>query len=71
MILLSFLSLVLPLSFFFLPAVYLFFISLVVVLIFTRKSLTGGLQRLDSLDQLFWDLRVFSTEFNRSQFIKA
>jgi len=70
-ILLSFLSFFLPVPFFAIPAVYLFFLSLVIVLILTRKSLTGAFQRLESLDQLYWDLRVFSTEFNRAQFGKA
>jgi len=71
MVLLFFLSIFLPVSFFALPSVYLFFISLVIALFFTRKSLTEGLRRLELLDQLFWDLRVFSTEFNREKFIKA
>ena len=70
-VLLSLLSLVLPVSFFSIPPAFLFFLSLVIVLILTRKSLTEGFQRLVLLDQLFWDLRVFSTEFNREQFVKA
>jgi len=70
-ILLSFLSSFLGVPFYAIPAAYLFFLSLVIVLILTRKSLTEGLRRLERLDQLYWDLRVFSTEFNRAQFIKA
>ena len=70
-VLLSLLSLVFPVPFYAIPAAYLFFLSLVIVLILTRKSLTEGFQRLVLLDQLFWDLRVFSTEFNRAEFVKA
>jgi len=68
-VLLSLLSIFLPVPFFAIPPAYLFFLSLVIVLILTRKSLTLGFQRLELLDQLFWDLRVFSTEFNRAQFV--
>jgi len=68
MFLLVFSSFLLPVFFFALPPAYLFLLSLVIVLLFTRKSLTEGLRRMQLLDQLFWDLRVFSTEFNRAQF---
>ena len=70
-VLLSFLSFFLPVPFFVIPGVYLFFLSLVIVLVLTRKSLTEAFQRLELLDRLYWDLRVFSTEFNRAQFGKA
>ena len=70
-VLVSFLGFVLPVSFLVLPPLYLLFVSLAIVLIITRKSLTEGLRRLELLDQLYWDLRVFSTEFNRAQFVKA
>jgi len=70
-VLLSLVSFVLPVPYFAIPPVYTFFLSLVIVLALTRKSLTEGFQRLVLLDQLFWDLRVFSTEFNREQFVKA
>ena len=73
-VLLYFGSFFLPVPLFALPggdAEYLFFISLVVVLLFTRKSLTEGLRRLESLDRLFWDLRVFSSEFERAEFNKT
>jgi hypothetical protein len=71
MVLLFFVSLVFPVFFFLLPSGYWIFLSLAIVLLLTRKSLSEGLRRLQLLDQLFWDLRVFSTEFNRAEFIKA
>jgi hypothetical protein len=71
MVLLFFASFFLPVPLLVLPASYLFFISVTVVLLLTSKSLSEGLRRLMSLDQLFWDLRVFSTEFNRAEFNKA
>jgi uncharacterized membrane protein len=46
-------------------------ISVVVVLIFSKKSLEAGFNRLRSLDLLFWDLRWFYSEFKRAEFNKA
>jgi hypothetical protein len=46
-------------------------LSLVTVLLFTRKSLVRGYQKLQSLDLLFWDLRWFSSEFKRAEFNQA
>ncbi len=45
--------------------------SVIVVLIFSKKSLEAGFNRLRSLDLLFWDLRGFYTEFKRAEFNKA
>jgi hypothetical protein len=47
------------------------FLSLIIVLIFTRKSLAEGFRKLRSLDLLFWDLRWFSSEFKRAEFNQA
>ncbi|MGA2664518.1 MAG: hypothetical protein ABSF83_06225, partial [Nitrososphaerales archaeon] len=46
-------------------------VSVVVVLIFSKKSLEAGFNRLRSLDLLFWDLRGFYSEFKRAEFNKA
>ena len=46
-------------------------IAVVLVLIFSRKSLEAGFKRLRSLDLLFWDLRGFYSEFKRAEFNKA
>ena len=46
-------------------------LSLIAVLLFTRKSLVKGYQKLHSLDLLFWDLRWFSSEFKRAEFNQA
>jgi hypothetical protein len=69
------------LSFFFLLLGFLFpvasslnyvpFISLVTVLLLTRKSVAEGFRKLRSLDLLFWDLRWFSSEFKRAEFNQA
>lgn len=50
---------------------YIPFLSLIIVLIFTRKSLAEGSHKLRSLDLLFWDLRWFSSEFKRAEFNQA
>jgi len=50
---------------------YLVFASIVLVLIFSKKSLEAGFNRLRSLDLLFWDLRGFYSEFKRAEFNKA
>jgi hypothetical protein len=50
---------------------YIPFISLVIVLLFMRKSLAEGFHRLRSLDSLFWDLRWFASEFKRAEFNQA
>jgi hypothetical protein len=50
---------------------YLLFLAVVVVLLLTRQGLAEGYAKLQSLDLLFWDLRVFSTEFKRAEFNKA
>ena len=50
---------------------YLVPISVVLVLIFSKKSLEAGFNRLRSLDLLFWDLRGFYCEFKRAEFNKA
>jgi len=50
---------------------YLAAIALITVLILTRKGLVAGFAKLQSLDLLFWDLRVLSTEFKRAEFNKA
>jgi len=50
---------------------YILFLSIVAVLLLSRKGLAEGFKRLRSLDLLFWDLRVFSTEFKRAEFNKA
>jgi hypothetical protein len=50
---------------------YLLFISLAIVLLFTRKSLAEGFRKLRSLDLLFWDLRWFASEFKRAEFNQA
>jgi hypothetical protein len=50
---------------------YLVPISVVLVLIFSKKSLAAGFNRLRSLDLLFWDLRGFYSEFKRAEFNKA
>lgn len=47
---------------------YIPFISLAIVLLFTRKSLADGFRKLRSLDSLFWDLRWFASEFKRAEF---
>jgi len=47
---------------------YMPFLSLVIVLLFTRKSIADGFRRLRSLDSLFWDLRWFASEFKRAEF---
>jgi len=44
------------------------FISLIIVLLFTKNSLTEGFRKLRSLDSLFWDLRWFASEFKRADF---
>jgi len=54
----------------FMSPVYLAFLSLVLVLLFTSRSIVEGFRRLMSLDTLFWDLRVFSSDFKR-EFSKA
>jgi len=46
-------------------------VSVVVALIFTRKSLAEGFRRLQALDGLFWDLRWFYSEFKRAEFNQA
>lgn len=46
-------------------------LSLVAVMLFMRKSLAKGYQKLQSLDLLFWDLRWFSSEFKRAEFNQA
>ena len=46
-------------------------LSVVLVLIFSKKSLEAGFRRLRSLDLLFWDLRWFYSEFKRAEFNKA
>jgi hypothetical protein len=50
---------------------YVPFISLAIVLLFTRKSVAEGFRKLRSLDLLFWDLRWFSSEFKRAEFNQA
>jgi hypothetical protein len=50
---------------------YLVPVSVVLVLIFSKKSLEAGFNRLRSLDLLFWDLRGFYSEFKRAEFNKA
>jgi hypothetical protein len=50
---------------------YLVPISVVLVLIFSKKSLEAGFNRLRSLDLLFWDLRGFYSEFMRAEFNKT
>ena len=50
---------------------YLVPASVVLVLIFSKKSLEAGFNRLRSLDLLFWDLRGFYSEFKRAEFNKA
>lgn len=44
-------------------------LSVIIVLIFSKKSLQAGFDRLRSLDLLFWDLRWFYSEFKRAEFI--
>jgi hypothetical protein len=50
---------------------YLVPASIVLVLIFSKKNLEAGFNRLRSLDLLFWDLRGFYSEFKRAEFNKA
>jgi hypothetical protein len=50
---------------------YVIPISVILVLIFSKKSLEAGFNRLRSLDLLFWDLRGFYSEFKRTEFNKA
>lgn len=44
---------------------YVVAISVAFVLLATRRSLADGFRRMQSLDMLFWDLRVFSSDFKR------
>ena len=50
---------------------YLVPLSVVVVLILSKRSLEAGFNRLRSLDLLFWDLRGFYSEFKRAEFNKT
>lgn len=54
-----------------LPFVYVPFISLAIVLLYTRRNLLDGFHKLQSLDLLFWDLRWFASEFKRAEFNQA
>lgn len=46
-------------------------ISVIIVLIFSKKNLEVGFNQLRSMDLLFWDLRWFYSEFKRAEFNKA
>jgi len=61
----------LPVPALFSSQVYILFLAVIVVLLLSRKGLAEGLAKLQSLDLLFWDLRVFSTEFKRAEFNKT
>lgn len=50
---------------------YIPFISLIIVLLLTRRSLAMGFRKLRSLDSLLWDLRWFASEFKRAEFNQA
>ena len=54
-----------------LPQAYVWAVAVTVVLFFSRKGLSSGFRRMQSLDLLFWDLRVFSAEFKRAEFNKT
>ena len=51
--------------------VYILLISITVVLLLSWRGLALGFRRMQSLDFLYWDLRVFSTEFKRAEFNQA
>jgi uncharacterized RDD family membrane protein YckC len=71
-VLLSFAELFSGISYLLQPGqIYILLISVIIVLLFTWRSLGEGFRRMQSLDALFWDLRVFSTEFKRAEFNKT